>query len=150
MWKLRTTTLNTQLLLLLLLATSIPAKKTARGLKDIVDEPVSGGIPNNATEDEGQYIVKFKKGSLEFLNRLKAAEANEEDGGERMLSHYLPAKNSRLRIKRYKAEKKNFLVKSSAEVILADTEEEAAEWETHEEVEYVERGKCLGDVRDYD
>ena len=147
MWKLRTTTLKTQLLLLLLLlATSVTARKMARGLKDIVDEPVSGGIPNNATEDEGQYIVKFTKGSLEFLNRLKAAEANREDGGERMLSHYLSAKNSRFKIKRYKADKKNFLVKSSAEVILADTEEEAAEWETHEEVEYVERGKCLEDV----
>jgi hypothetical protein len=40
-------------------------------------------------------------------------------------------------------QKKEFLVKSSAEIIHAATAEEAAEWETHEDVKYVEKGTCL-------
>lgn len=131
--------LKTQLLLLLLLAVSVTASNRARGLKDIVEDPISGGIPQNATEDEGQYIVVFTDGSMEYLNRLKAAEANEEDGGERMLRHLSAKRNGNT--KTTKADKKNFLVKSMAEVIRVDSEEEAAEWETHEEVKYVERGK---------
>jgi len=83
----RTTTLKTQLLLLLLLATSITARKTARDLKNVFDEPVFSGIPNNATEDGDRYIVVFTDGSLEFLDRLMAAEANEEDDGDRVIRH---------------------------------------------------------------
>jgi len=148
-----TTTLKTQLLLLLLLATSITARKTARDLKNVFDEPVFSGIPNNATEDGDRYIVVFTDGSLEFLDRLMAAEANEEDDGDRVIRH-LSAKSSKSNIKsnikHHKAEKKNFLVKSSAEIILAATAEEAAEWETHEEVKYVEKGTCLEAVQSND
>lgn len=138
--------MKTHLLLLLLLATSVTARMTARGLKDVVEDPISGGIPNDATEDEGQYIVVFTDGSMEYLDRLKAAEANEEDGGERMIRH-LSGKSSKSNskttkgTKATKATKAAFLTKSRAEVIHADSEEEAAEWETHPEVKYVERGK---------
>jgi len=148
MSKSRTTTLKTELLaFILILAKSVTARKMASaGLKHTFDEPDFSGIPKKATEDVGQYIVKFTDGSLEYLDRLKAAEANEEDGGDRIIRHLSAKSNksSKSKIKKhYKADKKNFLVKSSAEVILADTDEEAAEWGTHEEVEYVEPGEIF-------
>ena len=107
----RTTTLKTQLLLLLLLATSITARKTARDLKNVFDEPVFSGIPNNATEDGDRYIVVFTDGSLEFLNRLIVAEANEEDDGDRVvrnLSARSTTSNIKSNIKHHKVEKRIF------------------------------------------
>jgi len=123
--------------LLLLFQVEIAASnKISEGPTVSEEIPVEGGIPNGATEDEGRYIVKFKPGSLEFFNRLKTAEANE-DGGERRLRKLTKSPKS---AKSSKAEKRNFLTIQNAEIIYADTEEEAAEWETHNDVEYVERG----------
>ena len=104
--------------------------------------PAMQGIPNdNGTReaDEGRYIVKYKEGSLEYLNRLTIAEANESDGGERCfrkLTRSSPDSADSF----YKAKRENFLPRVMAEIINVDTEEEAAEWETHNDVEYIERG----------
>eukprot|EP00979_Chaetoceros_neogracilis_P000395 scaffold101_cov258-Chaetoceros_neogracile.AAC.1 len=132
--------LNSSLLLsLFLLYADVAASRKTPGSEHVSEVvPVEqGGIPDGATEDEGRYIVKYKKDSLEYLNRLKTAEANEADDGDRRLRKL--TKRTLKQAKSSKANIKNFLPKEKAEVIYADTEEEATEWENHNDVEYIER-----------
>ena len=103
------------------------------------EAPLGGETPDaEDPEDDGWYIVKFKKGSMEYAERLQAAETNEEDGGERRIRK-LSTKSGKGQS--FRAKKENFLPKDMVEVIHANTEEEAAEWEAHDDVEYVEKGK---------
>ena len=69
-----------------LLYADVAASSETQGSQTVAEGiPVEGGIPDGATEDEGRYIVKYKQDSLEYLNRLKTAEANKADGGDRRL-----------------------------------------------------------------
>jgi len=139
--KMKVVILNSSLLLFLfLLYADVAANSKTPGSEHVSEVvPVEqGGIPDGATEDEGRYIVKYKKDSLEYLNRLKTAEANEADDGDRRLRKL--TKRTLKQAKSSKANIKNFLPKEKAEVIYADTEEEATEWENHNDVEYIERG----------
>ena len=108
-----------------LLYADVAASSETQGSQTVAEGiPVEGGIPDGATEDEGRYIVKYKQDSLEYLNRLKTAEANKADGGDRRLRKLTKrtlklAESSRANII-------NFLPKEQAEVIYVDTEEEAS------------------------
>jgi len=129
--KMKVTILNSSLFLLLfLLYADVAVSSETLGSPNV--------IPDGATEDEGRYIVKYKQDSLEYLNRLKTAEANKADGGDRRL-HKL-TKRTLNQAESSKANIMNFLPKEKAEVIYATTEEEATEWENHNDVEYIERG----------
>lgn len=92
-------------------------------------------LQQNHDLEEDRYIVKYKEGSIIYLQRIESANQNELDGGIRKLNHLDGNETER---KLYTAHAYNFLRKDYLEIIHGQ-KIQAALWELHPDVEYVEK-----------
>lgn len=106
---------------------------------------LSAPLPSEQEDEEIQYVVKYKQNSQEFQTRLSIANENTLDNGNRRIRHLgrrvigssdMDDMNHHVTIE---ANAENFLEKDMIEIIQTLSKEEAATWETHQDVLYVER-----------
>lgn len=125
---------------------SASKEKTHPQLDAFQDEVIlSAPLPSEQEDEEIQYVVKYKENSQEFQTRLSIANENTLDNGNRRIRHLgrrvigssdMEDMNHHDTIE---ANAENFLEKDKIEIIHTLSKEEAATWETHQDVEYVER-----------
>ena len=84
--------------------------------------------------EEDRYIVKYKEGSIIYSQRIESADQNELEGGNRKLEHL----DGNTEKKLYTAHAYNFLREDYLEIIHGQ-KIQAALWELHPDVEYVEQ-----------
>lgn len=89
-------------------------------------------------ESNYRYIVKYKKNSKEFQQRLQTAKY-EADHMPPGISQLNTVQDEFLEVGR-------FIPKDDAEVVYIHSEEEMQAWNEKEEVEYVELGKFRYDT----